>query len=431
MSPVTNRPQDRPDDRPDEIRIADLRHPELTDIQRLALDYGDRHPVSLTEQAVLSAAVERTGLDDFGPDDFRPRLRLWLDEIAADPNRTGLGRASIFSACVRHASNRLRIHDLLVQHPEIHDVEIVRPIVVAGLPRSGTTHLLNLVSADTRLRSLPLWESYEPVPPQGEEAEGTGPDPRFVRCDREWQQMLATVPHVAAMHPMHPSHIHEEIELQLPDFSSYTLEWIARVPGWRDFYLAHDQTPHYQYMKTVLKVLQWQHGPDRWVLKSPQHLEQLGPLLATFPDATVVLTHRDPVSIVQSAATMLTYAARLSYRNVDPDFYIRYWTDRIEQLLRASLRDAHLLDDGRRFDVLFDQFMADNLATVESIYDVAGLSMTADARRQIETHMVNNPRGKHGQVTYDLRADFGVEPAAVREHFQAYLEAFPVAIEVR
>ncbi len=427
MSSVTNLPGDRPD----EIRIADLRDPQLTDLQRMALEYGDRHRVSLTEDAVLSAAVDRTGLDAFGPDDFRLRLRLWLGEIAADPNRTGLGRASIFSACVRHASNRLRIHHLLLQHPEIHDVEIVRPIVVAGLPRSGTTHLLNLVSADSRLRSLPLWESYEPVPSPDDQADGTGVDPRFVRCDREWQQMLATVPHVAAMHPMNPDHVHEEIELQLPDFSSYTLEWIARVPGWRDFYLAHDQTPHYEYMRTVLKILQWQHGPDRWVLKSPQHLEQLGPLLATFPDATVVLTHRDPVSIVQSAATMLTYAARLSYRSVGPDFYVSYWSDRIDQLLSASLRDAHLLDDGRRFDVFFDRFMADNLATVESIYDVAGLPLSADARRQIETHMVNHPRGKHGQVAYDLRADFGVEPAAVRERFQPYLEAFPVAIEVQ
>ena len=87
----------------------------------------------------------------------------------------------------------------------------------------------------------------------------------------------------------------------LPDFSSYNQEWVVRAPRWRDHYLAHDQTPHYAYMKTVLHILQWFRPRERWVLKSPQHLEQLGPLLATFPDATIVVTHRDPVAVIQSA----------------------------------------------------------------------------------------------------------------------------------
>ena len=114
-------------------------------------------------------------------------------------------------------------------------------------------------------------------------------------------------------------------------------------PRWRDYYLGHDQTPHYAYLKTVLQILQWQRPGERWVLKSPQHLEQLGPLLATFPDATVVVTHRDPVSVVQSAATMMTYAARMSYRTPDPDFYLSYWTDRIGVCCGRSLRDRHLV----------------------------------------------------------------------------------------
>ncbi len=106
-----------------------------------------------------------------------------------------------------------------------------------------------------------------------------GADPRYRRAEEQWQAMEAMLPYMAAMHPMRPDHIHEELELQLPDFSSYQLEWVARVPGWRDYYLAHDQTPHYQYLKTVLQILQWRRPGERWVLKSPQHLEQLGPLL--------------------------------------------------------------------------------------------------------------------------------------------------------
>jgi len=411
------------------IRIDDLRAPRLTDIQRAALDHGERHPVELTPDAVLEAAVKRTGLSDFGPADFRARLALWLDEVGADPQRTALGRLTLFGDVVRYAANRLRLHDFVARHPEVLDDPVVAPVIVVGLPRSGTTHLVNLLAADSRWRSLPLWESYEPVP-DPTEASVSGTDPRYRRADEQWQAMNALLPHLAAMHPMRPDHIHEELELQLPDFSSYQLEWVARVPGWRDYYLSHDQTPHYRYLKTVLQVLQRLRGGERWILKSPQHLEQLGPLLQTFPDATVVVTHRDPVSVVQSAATMMTYAARLSYRTPDPDFYLSYWTDRIRRLLEASLDDGALIPSSRRVDVLFHEFMADERATVTRIYETARFALTDAAAGQIDDYRSAHRRHRDGQVVYDLRADFGVTPDEVRTAFGFYHDAVPVETEV-
>ena len=411
------------------IRIDDLAAPRYTDMQRAALDYCERQPVELGVDAVLDAARARTGLADFGPDDFRERLSLWLTEMDDDPERTGLGRLGCFNDCVRYASNRLRIRDLLEQHPEIGDVEIPRPIIVVGLPRSGTTHLVNLIAADQRLRSMPLWESFEPVP-DPRESPTNGVEPRWQRCQDAWEGMQLAVPHLSAMHPMNPDHVHEELELQLPDFSSYQQEWVARCPRWRDYYLAHDQTPHYQYLRSVLQILQWFRPRERWVLKSPQHLEQLGPLLSVFPDATVVVTHRDPVSVVQSTATMLTYAARMNYRTPRPDFYLEYWTDRIRRLLDASVRDRHLLDTVPHVDVLFHEFMADDVAMVERIYEVAGLPMTAEARAQITAYNEAHPRGQEGQVVYDLRADFGAEPDEVRAPFGFYFDRFPVRAEV-
>ncbi len=229
---------------------------------------------------------------------------------------------------------------------------------------------------------------------------------------------------------MHPDHVHEELELELPDFSSYTPEWVARCPRWRDYYLAHDQTPHYRYLRTVLQILQWFRPGERWVLKSPQHLEQLGALLTTFPDATVVVTHRDPVSVVQSAATMMTYAARMSYRHPMPEFYLGYWADRIRRLLESSVRDRPLLDMERTHDVLFHEFMGDDLATVEHIYAVAGLDMTDRARRQITAYRDAHRRGSAGRVVYDLRGDFDTTPAEVRTAFGFYFDRFPVRVEV-
>lgn len=414
---------------PEVIRITDLNQPVLTPVQRAAIDAAAQQPVVLSESAVLGAAVEHTGLDDFGPDDFRERLMVWLAAADEDGDLNAVGRAGFFTDCVRYATNRLRIHELLKRHPEIHDIEISQPIVVAGLPRSGTTHLLNLISADTRLRSLPYWESLEPVPAPEDKPGADGIDPRLARAAQAWELTEALMPYIVAMHPLTPTHVHEEIELQGPDFSSYLPEWVAHVPRWRDYYLSHDQTPHYEYMKTVLKILQWYRGPDRWVLKSPQHMEQLGPLLTTFPDATVVITHRDPVAVIQSAATMLAYGDRVRRRRVDSKAVLDYWSDRVETLLGACVRDRELVPAGQSIDVLFHEFMADDVGMVGRIYNTAGLPMNDSARAELDDYMAKHPRGVHGRVAYDLKRDFGVDPAVLRRRFDFYFERFSVRAE--
>ena len=417
----------------EKIRIEDLANPVLTPPQKAALDYAETQTIDLSIPAVVNAAEEATGLSCWGPDDWKERLGVWFDEMNADDNRTALGRMILFGDCVRYATTRLRINDLLERHPEIHDVKIERPIIVIGLPRSGTTHLVNLIAADQRLRSMPLWEGQEPVPDPNEKPGEDGIDPRWHRCNAIWERMQATSPLISAMHPMEPDHIHEELEFMLPDFTSYNLEWIARAPKWRDYYLAHDQTPHYQgALLTGLKILQWMKPRERWILKCPQHLEQIGPLMATFPDATIVVTHRDPISVIQSAATMNAYASRQNYHHTDPQWYLDYWHDRIVRLLRASVRDRDQLPSDRTYDVLFHDFMADDVGTVEKIYEVAGLEMTADARGQIQAYMDAHPRGKDGQVVYDVRKDFGADPAELRKAFDFYFEAFPgVKVQVK
>ena len=414
-----------------EIRIDDLRTPVLNDMQRMGLDYGETVQTELTVDAVCAAAVTQTGLSDFGTDDFRERLEVQLDEMNADPERTGLGRMMMFGDCVRYASNRLRIRELLKQHPEILDIPIEKPVIVIGLPRSGTTNLVNLLAADSRFRSMPLWESYEPVPDPSEETPTDGVDPRWTRCQGQWEAMQVGAPFIAAMHPMNPDHVHEELELMTPDFTSYNLEWVARTPKWRDYFLAHDQTPHYAYMKTVLQIMQWYRPRERWVLKSPQHLEQIGPLMTTFPDATIVVTHRDPVAVVQSTITMLTYGARTSYKTSNPEWYRDYWTDRIGRLLDSSLRDRHLLPPDRTVDVFFHEYMADELGTMQRIYDAAGIEFTEAAKAEVAAYQAAHPRGKEGRVVYDLRGDFDVTPEEVRSRFTRYMSTFPVQIEVQ
>jgi hypothetical protein len=413
----------------DTIIIDDLARPILSEQQQSALEYGETLSIDLSRAAILQQAREETGLSDFGDEEFLQRLDLLVDEWNGDSGLTGIGRLSLRNKLLLFARNRLLIADTLKQHPEIHQIEIDKPIIVAGLPRSGTTHLLNLMAADRRLHSLPLWQSYEPIAMPGEAPLADGTDPRYQRCADQWQTMQQMTPLLAAMHPMNPDHIHEELELMGPDFASYNFEWLSMSPRWRDHYYATDQTPHYQYMKTVLKILQWQRGPGRWVLKCPQHLEQLPTLYRVFPDATVVITHRDPVAVIQSAITMLAYGQRLNRRRVEMQALADYWCDRIEHLLRACVRDRAILPRAQSIDVPFDQFMADDVAMVERIYEKAGLAMNSQAREDLNRYMQQHPRGKQGRIVYRLQQDFGVDPESLRRRFNFYFERFPVAME--
>lgn len=387
--------------------------------------------LELTPGALMDAAAEATGLDDFGDRTFVGRLDVLCTALREEAGLSPAGVVSLHTQLVSLLRNRLLHQDLLTAHPEILDERIERPVVIAGLPRTGTTHLHNLLAADPALRSLPYWESLEPVLPEDERAAvaAGAPDPRVERCQLGLDVVNGAMPHFRRMHDMTVEHVHEEIQLLAMDVSTMLFETLALVPSWRDEYLAADQTPSYGYLKTVLQALQWLRGGTRWVLKSPQHIEQFGPLLATFPDATVVVTHRDPVAVTTSVVTMLSYTARLSTGRVDPVAIGQYWADRLVQMLRACADDRDLVPAEQSLDVPFPEFMADDVAMVERIYGVAGQAFTPDVEAAMRAFMEEHPRGRHGGVRYDL-ATFGLDAGELRDRFAFYTERFGLEPEV-
>lgn len=413
----------------DRIRLTDLADPVLSELQAGALAFCQANPVTLTPEAVLAAAQERTGLSDFGPDGFRERLAVWMRAGNNDTELSAAGRNSLFSEAVRLASNRLQIEDTVRQHPEILDIEIERPLIIAGLPRSGTTYTLQLMSADVRLRSLPHWEAVRPVQaPYMKD----GKDTRYELCAAEWAQMDAVMPYMKAIHEFSPDHISEDIELQSIDFGGYYFEWIAHVPEWRDYQFSHDMSPVYHYVRKAMQLLSWQKGPNRWVTKCPQHMEQLLTVKGAFPDSYIVINHRDPVASIQSAITGIAYGARLTRTRVDMDAIAEYWIDRYERLLRACVRDRDQLAESESYDLYFHELMADPISQLEKVYAGAGVTFDQQTRDAFQQAIDHNKRGKHGQLAYNLREDFGIDPATIRERFAFYYNRFPeVRIEVK
>ena len=346
---------------------------------------------SLEPDTLIAAAVAETGLDDFGPDDFAPRLHVLCRSLREEArlNDAGvLAQAVLVTGLLR---NRLLLEDLVGRHPEILDERVEKPIVICGLPRTGTTHLHNLMSSDPALRSLPYWESMEPVLAERERLAAGDPDPRWERTDMALSFLDVAMPEFKRMHEMTVDHVHEEIQLLAIDFSTMLFETIAPIPSWRDNYLARDQRPSYAYLKKILQALQWLRGGTRWVLKSPQHLE-------------------------------------LGHDQVDLRWVGDYWSERLRHMLQACVDARDVLPATRTIDVHFDEFMGDDVAMVRRIYDLAYQPFTDDAEAAMVSFMDRNPRGRHGAVLYDL-GQFGLDRARLRDALSFYVDHFGVSEE--
>jgi Sulfotransferase family len=416
---------------PIDIELDDLTSPRLTEVQRQILEFTEARSVEFDIDRMLAEAVEQAAVgNDFGDaEGFTDRLVAHVAAIESDDGLNQLTRSSLRQRVVRLLRNRLSLVELIKRYPEIESIPIEKPFIVVGMPRSGTTHLVNLIAADPRRRALPYWESQDPIPTVGHGPDSFGVDPRYARAKAEHDALMASAPLVAAMHDRFPEAVEEEVELLDLDLASYVLEWHARVPDWRDYYLSLDQHRHYAYLKKVLQALTFLRGPRTWVLKSPQHCEQLGPLIATFPDATVAFTHRDPVAVIQSAITMMAYSDRLRRKSIDPGWLLDYWADRVHRLLSACVRDRELIPGDRSIDISFHHLNGNEMPLLEQLYRCGGVELTPKARKRFQQYLDGNPRGKHGSIRYDLRRHFGVSPEDLRQRFDFYFERFDVRPE--
>jgi hypothetical protein len=375
----------------------------------------------LDADALCARASADTGLQDFGPADYRERLEVYLSALRDIDGLHPAGVVNFYGQLLQLLKNRLLLADLLRRHPEINDIELRSPVVIAGLPRTGTTHLHNLLASAPTFRTMPYWESNEPFPLASEA--GIEPDPRRARMDVAVSVINLVMPHFPLMHEMTTDHVHEEIQLLANDFSTMLFETLAHVPAWRDYYQAHDQSPHYRYLATQLKAMQFLRGGERWLLKSPQHLEQVPVLNAVFPDSIVVFTHRDPVPVALSMVAMITYSARMHRSPVPVEQIAGYWIDRLEQMLNALVRDRDVIGPDRSVDVRFDDFMADELGVAERLYALAGEPFTDAARAAITGYLGGHQRGRLGTVATSFEM-FGLAEEDLRARFAPYVDRF-------
>jgi hypothetical protein len=348
-------------------------------------------------------------------------LRVLIDSVEREANLTLLGRLITRGRLTGVLTNRLRIEQLLRKHPEIRERPIERPIVIAGLQRTGTTMLHRLIAADPRLRSLASWEALHPAPIARSAWEKQ--DPRFKLAKNAERGLAYIAPAFFAIHPVEADAPEEEVILLDYSFMSTVAEATFHVPSYASWLETQDQTPAYRYMKTLLQVLDWQRPGKRWVLKTPHHLEWIDTLLKVFPDATVVQTHRDPITTTASFCSMIAHGRGVFTDEVDPIEVGRHWARKVARLLQRGL-EARDRNGGKAFvDVSYSALMKNPLPEVEKIYAHAGLELDAAARTAMEDARRRNTQHKYGKHEYRLE-DFGLDAKTIAPTFDAYRKRF-------
>jgi Sulfotransferase family len=374
----------------------------------------------LDVDSTVAAARRVAGLHDFGDQEpLEEPLAILGRSMNEDITLNPMGRLSLHRLIVGSLVSRLRLQDLVTRHPEVLEQRTPAPMIVTGPPRSGTTMTHRLLACDPAWRSAALWELWDPVPPG---------DPHSTRPTAQMRRILASwrwvSPGMDAIHEIGLDIPEEEIVVLGSAFSSFFYEWCVGVPQFVQWYREADHTAGYQYLRKTLQALQWcRPGADRWVLKSPQHLENLRPMLATFPDATVLHNHRDPVATVASTASFMAYRARVYFTRPDLRWIGALAADLTERLLRASIRDRGV-DDARFVDVYFRPLCQDPVAALRPAYEVAGLTLSDDAERRMRDWLAENPQGKHGRHHYQPQT-FGLDVDRLRERFAFYYERYP------
>jgi hypothetical protein len=343
-----------------------------------------------------------------------------------------LGRSGARQLVLQLLETRLRVEDLVRRRPEILEERIERPIIVLGLPRTGTTMLHRLLARDPGLRHLPYWEGAMPFPLGDPTQPPAVPDPRIRRARQSLKFLYWVAPLLITMHEIEAEAPDEEIWLMGTSFATTLFHSSYHMPGYGEWFDRSDQTSAYTHFRRLLQVLQWYRRADRWLLKCPQHLWHIPALLRVFPDATLVQMHRDPVTVTGSFASLAAYGRRMNTDHPDPRMIGRDRAQRIETGLRRSIEDRPA--DFRGFvDVNLHELARDPIGVVQRIYAVAERELTPSVAEAMRSWLAANADHKHGgygKHVYRLE-DFGLDPEERRAALRFYQDRFNIPDDKR
>ncbi len=375
---------------------------------------------------LVAEAKAVDGLQDFGDDSYREPLERLLLSLQSEAELNAIGQAVLRQRVVDILATRLRVQAWLKRHPEILDEQIREPLVIVGLPRTGTTMLHRTIAADPRMFA-PLWfETRFPCPAL--DWDPAGVDQRVVDGKAEMAAMLEANPDLLSVHPMDAMGPDEDIMLLEQSFYSFNIQSFAWLPGFDAWIEAQDHRVGYRYLELLLKFLQWQkkqagQHAERWTIKAPHHLHYMDLVLEVFPDARVVQSHRDPLETIPSLASMIYELWRIYSDSADPVRVGQQWSRKFARGMAhtMSVRDAGA--EGRFLDLWFKDTVSDPLGEIRKVYDFIGMGLTPQAEAEMRAWRDFTRRELRPTHAYSLE-QFGFTESGLAEQFADYRARF-------
>lgn len=390
-----------------------------------------RNLVPLDPDELIATARRTTGFSDFGGDEWREPFEVLLRAIENEAELHFFGRLMTRSDILIWLQALLGVQAAFNEHPEIADEEIREPVFIAGLSRSGTSILFELMAQDPQFRSPAHWEMMFPYPPPTREHYHD--DPRIARCQHLITQWNRVVPSYATMHEMDARLPNECIIAQGCTFVSEYIPILFQVPSYMHWLGTRaDWEYPYRFYRRMLQLWQWRNPGEHWLLKAPSHINYLPVLFKVFPDARVILTHRDPL---QAQASVTSVAGTFYWMRSDKPLDVGAFEDLMlpERLAERLDRVIDWLDAGvipaeRCISSRYADLMSDPLAAIRKVYAQCGLSLDQDALGRVSAYVKAKPQGKFGRHEY-RSASGTAEEARLRQLFRRYQQRFQVPDE--
>jgi len=378
-------------------------------------------------QQLIDSACAEAGSDDFGEDGWQPGLDRVADGLVNEARLSAIGVEIAYLDIMRALKNRLDVIAWRNQHPEIATKPITAPIFIVGQPRTGTTILYDLLAQDPDLRAPLTWEVEAPCPvPQPETYHN---DPRIAATQASLELSEQIIPGFLAFHPMGALVGQECVRITASAFTSMIFSVQYRLPSYYPWLLYNaDHAGAYRYHRIFLQHLQ-SGVPGQWILKSPAHLWQLDALLAEYPDALIVQTHRDPLNVISSIAALTHHLRRMgSDESNIAECAAQSYEEIVVGLDRGmALRDSGTVPSGRVIDVQFADFMNDPWTTIRGIYEKLGRELRPDTEQKMRDFLAAHPSdGGRGRYTW---SDTGLDAGEVRDRVRAYQDRYSVPTE--
>jgi hypothetical protein len=378
--------------------------------------------VALDPDELLERAVATTGLDDFGDTEWEEPYRRLVDSLETEARLHVIGRLMCRHDLLRHLCTRLLLVDAHRRDPELARTPVPAPIFITGPARSGTSILQELLALDPAVRGPLGYEMAYPVVPPG-----TTDATRLAWAECEFDLWADVHPGFAAIHALEAGLPEECLWLVAPQFDHGFWTTNTNTPSFTAFRAMTDPLPVYECHRRFVQVLQGGQ-PTTWVFKSPMHLGRLPALLAVYPDARILRTHRDPAKTMPSSVSTLVHGRWTRSDHVDPGEIATSAVFGLSMMLNAIAAPGAALPPGRVAELQYVDLLRDPVGAIGAAYDTLGLIMAPEVPDRIRAYLAARPQGHAGAHRYSLD-DYGLDADTIRADLAPYLDAFEIVPE--